>query len=63
VKVERSGTTVALTVIEGSDDLGAMCAEIAMLKATIVDLGELEPGTWTITAPNSEATPVNVTIT
>jgi hypothetical protein len=62
VKIERSGTTIALTVIEGSDDLGAMCAEIAMLKATIVDVGELEPGTWTITAPNSDAPPVDVTI-
>jgi len=62
VKVERSGTSVALTVIEGSDDLGAMCAEIAMLKATIVDLGELQPGTWTISAPNSDAPPVDVTI-
>jgi hypothetical protein len=33
-----------------------------MFKATIVDLGELDPGTWTITAPNGEATPINVTI-
>ena len=62
VKIERSATTIALTVIEGSDDLGAVCAEIAMLKATIVDLGELTPGTWTITAPNSDAQPVVVTI-
>lgn len=62
VRIERSGTTIALTVIEGSDDLGAVCAEIAMLKATIVDLGELTAGTWTITAPNSDAQPVVVTI-
>jgi hypothetical protein len=39
-----------------------MCAEIAMLKATIVDLGELAPGNWTITAPDSEAPPVAITV-
>jgi hypothetical protein len=39
-----------------------MCIEIAQLKATIVDLGDLEPGTWTIRAPNSEAHPIQVTI-
>ncbi len=62
VKVERSGMTIALTVLEGSSDPNAMCIEIAMVKATIVDLGELEPGTWTITAPNSEAAPITLTI-
>jgi hypothetical protein len=62
VQVQRSGTTIALTVIEGSSNRDAMCIEIAMIKATIVDLGELEPGTWTITAPNSEAAPITLTI-
>ena len=62
VKVERSGMTIALTVIEGASEADAICAEIAMLKATIVDLGDLDPGTWTITAPNSDAPPVTLTI-
>ena len=62
VKVQRSGMTIALAVLEGSSDPNAMCIEIAMVKATIVDLGELEPGTWTITAPNSEAAPITLTI-
>ena len=62
VKVERSGRTIALTVIEGADQLDVMCAELAMFKATIVDLGDLEPGAWTITAPNSEAAPIELTI-
>jgi len=62
VRVERSGTGIALTIIEGSSDLDAMCIEIAQLKATIVDLGDLEPGTYTISAPNSEAPPVQITI-
>jgi hypothetical protein len=62
VKVDRSGTTIALTVIEGSSDLTAVCPEIAMLKATLVDLGELGPGVWTITAPNSDVVPIQLTI-
>ena len=62
VRVERSGSDIAITIIEGSSDLDAMCIEIAQLKATIVDLGDLEPGSYTISAPKSEATPVQITI-
>ena len=62
VKVERSGHTIALTVIEGADEVDVMCAEIAMFKATIVDLGELDPGAWTITAPGGDAAPIELTI-
>jgi len=62
VKIQRSGMTIALTVFEGSSDPNAMCIEIAVLKATIVDLGDLEPGTWRITSPGSEAPPVVLTI-
>jgi hypothetical protein len=62
VRVDRSGTTIAITLIEGTSDPNAICAEIAMLKATIVDLGELDPGTWTITAPGSDAAPLTLTI-
>jgi hypothetical protein len=60
--VDRGASSIALTVIEGSSDLDAVCIEIAMLKATIVDLGELAPGTWTITSPNSDAAPIQLTI-
>ena len=62
VTVDRAPGTIALTVIEGSSDLAAVCPEIAMLKATIVDLGELEPGNWTITSPNGDASPIQLTI-
>jgi hypothetical protein len=62
VKVERSGNEIHLTPFEGSSDPNAMCIELALLKATIVDLGELEPGTWRISSPGSEAPPVVVTI-
>ncbi|HEX2756556.1 MAG TPA: hypothetical protein VHM48_13900 [Candidatus Limnocylindrales bacterium] len=62
VRVERSGTEIALTPIEGSSDRTAMCVEMAVLKATIVDLGELDPGTYRISAPGSDATPVVITV-
>ena len=62
IKVERSGTDISITIVEGSSDLDAMCIEIAQLKATIVDLGELEPGTYTIDSPNGEAPPIQVTV-
>ena len=48
--------------MEGSSDLAVMCIEIAQLKATIVDLGDLLPGAYTISAPSSEARPVQISI-
>lgn len=62
VKVVRSGTDIAITPFEGSGDANAMCIEIAVLKATIVDLGELEPGTYRIGSPGSEAPPIEITV-
>ena len=62
VVVSKDGTTIDLTVVEGSSDPGAICIEIAKTKSTIVDLGELEPGTYTIAATNSQIPPVSVTV-
>ena len=52
VRVEKddAGRTIKLTVIEGSGPGDQMCIEIAELKATLVDLGTLSAGTWTISA-------------
>jgi len=62
VKVERSGTDIEITLIEGTGDPNAICIEIAEQKATIVDLGELEPGTYRISSPGGDATPVVIVI-
>ena len=62
VKVDQGGNEFVLTVIEGTGDPNAMCIEIAMYKATIVDLGELEPGEYTIRASDGEAPPITVTV-
>ena len=62
VVVSKDGTTIDLTVVEGSADQTAVCIEIAQTKSTIVDLGDLEPGTWTINATNSQIPPVTITV-
>ncbi len=62
VDVVRDGNTFKLTVNEGSAAApDTACIDIAMYKGTIVDLGELEPGTYTVTA-FGDAPPVTVTI-
>ena len=50
VDVARDDTTFTLTVREGAAEQGVACSEIAMYKATIADLGRLDPGTCTLKA-------------
>jgi len=62
VGVARDGQTIVLTAIEGHGPERVACIEIAQLKATIVDLGELERGTYVIDAEPGEATPVTIEV-
>lgn len=57
----RTDRSIALTILEGADQRGVACIDIAMLKATVVDLGELDPGTYTITA-GGDAGPVRIVV-
>ena len=50
VEKDESAKTIKLTVIEGSGRGDVACIDIAQLKATVVDLGVLAAGTWTISA-------------
>lgn len=50
VETDEATKTIHLTVIEGSTGGDVACIEIAVLKATVVDLGALAAGTWTISA-------------
>lgn len=63
VEIDRddAAKTIHLTVIEGSGQGDMMCIEIAELHATVVDLGELPAGTWTISA-EGDATPVKIDV-
>jgi hypothetical protein len=62
VDVVRDGSTFTLTVREGSALQGVACIEIAKFKAAIVDLGELDPGTYTLRA-FGDIPPIEVTVT
>ena len=61
VDVKRAGETFTLTVREGADQLDVACIAIAQYKGTVLDLGPLAPGTYTISA-FGEAPPVTVTV-
>ena len=47
---DEAARTIKLTVIEGSGRGDVACIDIAQLKATVVHLGKLAAGTWTIAA-------------
>ena len=60
VDVDEAAKAVKVTVLEGTvPDM--MCIEIAVLKATAVDVGPLAAGTWTISA-DGEAKPIELNI-
>jgi hypothetical protein len=63
VTVTRSGNDIAITPFEGASNVNVACIDIALLKATIVDLGDVDPGTWRISSPGSDAAAIEVTIT
>ena len=52
VEIEKDddARTIKLTVIEGSGRGDVACIDLAQLKATVVDLGVLAAGSWTISA-------------
>lgn len=63
VLVDRSGNTFTLTVRIGSQPGPAVaCIDIAQDTATLVDLGALPTGTYTVTASAGDAPPVEVRV-
>ena len=48
ILVQPGPRSFAITLREGNGGGGAMCIELAEFKRALVDLGELEPGTYTI---------------
>lgn len=62
ITVAQDGSTFLLTIQEGSAAApDQMCIEIAVYKGAVVDLGDLEPGMYTITA-FGDAAPIEVTV-
>ena len=62
VDVALDGTTYTITLFEGTSDPNGVCIEIAAFKATLVSLGDLEPGTYTVRAAQGDAPPVTFTV-
>ena len=62
VGVKRDGTTITVAVREGTSARDAMCIEIAMLKVVAIDLGDLEPGNYTIVASQGSAPAISVQV-
>jgi hypothetical protein len=62
VAFSRSGQTITVSVREGSGKGDVMCIDIAMLKVTPIDLGDLEPGDYTIAAQQGPAPAIVVTV-
>jgi hypothetical protein len=61
VDIDEAARTIAVQVLEGSAGGDVMCIEIALLKATAVDLGPLPAGTWTISA-EGDAKPIELEV-
>lgn len=59
---KRDGKTITIAVREGSGRGDLVCIDIAVYKATIIDLGELEPGDYTVIAGEGNAAPITFTI-
>jgi hypothetical protein len=61
VDIDEDAKTIRVTVLEGSAGGDVLCIEIAVLKATAVDLGALAAGTWTISA-EGDAKPIKLEV-
>jgi hypothetical protein len=63
IVVAVDGKAFAITLREGhGPQQDVVCIEIAESKRAVVDLGELAPGTYTISDTTGGATPITVTV-
>jgi hypothetical protein len=62
IVVARGEGAFDITLRQGHGPGDNVCIEIAETKRTLVDLGELEPGKYTITVSQGGAAPISVTI-
>ena len=62
IVVKTSPSAFEITLREGHGPEDVACIEIAEFKQAIVDLGELAPGTYTISDGAGGAAPISVTV-
>jgi hypothetical protein len=60
--VTQEGTTITIGLFEGSSEPEAVCIEIAVYKATLIDLGELDPGSYVVQSADGSAAPASFTV-
>jgi hypothetical protein len=59
---EQDGPIINVSVREGHGPQDVMCIEIAVQKVTVVDLGELEPGDYSVVAIDGIAPPLTISV-
>jgi hypothetical protein len=62
VVVDKGDHAFTLTIREGHGPEDVACIEIAQMKSAKVDLGDLEPGTYTISDSQGGAAPIEVVV-
>jgi hypothetical protein len=62
IDVAHEGSTFTITLFEGATQADAVCIEIAMYKAAVIDLGELDPGTYVVKASHGDAAAITVVV-
>jgi hypothetical protein len=62
IGVERGQASFGITLREGHAPGNNVCIELAMQKRALVDLGELDPGTYTINDSMGGAAPITVVV-
>jgi hypothetical protein len=61
-KLDPATGTITVSVHEGTGPGDVMCIEIAVQKAVVIDLGELAPGSYIVTASDGPAPDITFTI-
>lgn len=62
ILVQKGDHSFAITLRQGHAPGDAVCIQIAEIVRSFVDLGELDPGTYTITDTQNGATPITVAV-
>ncbi len=62
VDADRDGDTFTIRVLEGPTSLEGVCIDIAMFKATLVDLGVLPSGTYVVKAEPTDSAPITIVV-
>jgi hypothetical protein len=62
IVVDQGDKTFAISLLEGHAPGDNVCIDIAKFKFAIVDLGELAPGTYTISDATGGADPIEVIV-